>query len=280
MLRRFSEFDDYGEESRIAQCSTHDSRKSNESRIAQCSAHDSRKSNEIRIAQGSAHDGRKSNSRIAQCSTRDGRKSIDKLGTNNWKQKRTHYQSNPMMQVDPRWPRDQHMHIECTTCVENTSLQLGKDDYAVVLEEVYDGFMNEGASKNERFEEFMTNRAGNKAYGDTARSYDNLISLEDLEDQQRRYLPATNKSRDVKDLVPVVHMTAGATAQIVSSCILRTLFDTASGKSLISSRCLPRGTQIEPLKKNEVMKTMAGSFQPRSTVVLTDLRFSEFDKNW
>ena len=123
----------------------------NKSRIAQCSAHDGRKSNDSRIAQCSAHNGRKSNqSRIAQCSAHDGRKSIDKIVTNNLKRKRTHYKSNPKMQVDPRSPRDQRMHIERTTCIEDTP-RLGQDDYAAILGEVYAGFMNEGASRKERF---------------------------------------------------------------------------------------------------------------------------------
>ena len=45
------------------------------------------------------------------------------------------------MQVDQRWPRDQHIHIEHTTCVESDSPRLGKDDYTVVLGEVYAGSM-------------------------------------------------------------------------------------------------------------------------------------------
>ena len=67
------------------------------------------------------------------------------------------------MQMDPRWPRDQRMHIGRTTSVEDTSPRLGKHDYAVILGEVYAGFLNEEASKDERFKEFMTTRAGNNA---------------------------------------------------------------------------------------------------------------------
>ena len=117
--------------------------------------------------------------------------------------------------------------------------------------------MNKGASRIGRFEEFINNRVGGDAYGT---SYNSLISAEDMEVQERGSLPATNTSKDVEDLVPIVYMTAGATRQIVLPCILRTLLDTGSRKSLISSRCLPYGVHIEQLKQNRVTKIMAGSF--------------------
>ena len=139
--------------------------------------------------------------------------------------------------------------------------------------------MNGGALKIGRFEEFMINRVGNNAHGTTAHSYDNLISVEDMEAQEQGYSPATDTSRDVKDLLPIVYMTTGATGKIVPPCILRTLLDTGSRKSLISSRCLSSEVQIELLKQKEVMKTMVGRVQPQGTVVLTDLRFSEINKN-
>lgn len=74
-------------------------------------------------------------------------------------------------------------------------------------------------------------------------------------------------------------MVAKAIAGRSSSRLLRVLFDSGGGKSLIHRRAIPRGAKLTPPNDKTALNTIAGIYHPLGKVNVNDMRLPAFDKN-
>lgn len=108
-----------------------------------------------------------------------------------------------------------------------------------------------------------------------------LQQLRDKEDlMQITYTTVDPKARrDHRNMTPCTIMVCDTIGLCVSRELLRVLFDTGSGKTLIHRSKVPKNAQIIKLNKGQRMNTIEGTIEISDMVYMRDIRFPELEKN-